>query len=187
MTGITEHEGFWDFSVRTYSTDGVADACLDLQNNHGADVNMLLYCCWIAARLGQFDNVLFGKASKFSMSWADNVVGPLRSARIWMKHRGCAADFVPTDACMRLREEIKSIELACEKMQQQTLESLASLQRAQSGSSARLLRDVIANLRRYSEHCGFGVSEDVRRCFTAIILAAFPGLDEPTVARAFDR
>jgi len=50
-----EVERFWDFSVRTYRTEGVPAAGLSLQNDYGADVNMLLYCAWIGATVGPFD------------------------------------------------------------------------------------------------------------------------------------
>ena len=37
---------FWDFSLEVYAKEGVADACLRLQDDLGIDVNMLLFCCW---------------------------------------------------------------------------------------------------------------------------------------------
>ena len=40
---------FWDFSLRVHGADGVAGACLDLQDAHQLDVNIVLYCCWIGA------------------------------------------------------------------------------------------------------------------------------------------
>ena len=68
MSDQDNAEGLWDFSVRTYRKDGVADACLSLQNDHGADVNMLLYCCWVGACKGKFDKELFARSSEFSTS-----------------------------------------------------------------------------------------------------------------------
>lgn len=34
---------FWQFSSRHYSLPGVAPACLELQDNHGANINLLLF------------------------------------------------------------------------------------------------------------------------------------------------
>ncbi len=175
-------EGFWDFSVRTYRTDGVPDACLSLQNDYGADVNMLLYCCWIGACIGQFDHELFARASAFSTLWADHVVVPLRSARTWMKQSGCDTEPVPTDACMQLREEIKSVEFAAEKMQQQGLESLVSIERLRADAPDRVLEDVAANLMLYCEYAGLEVCEDVRRNFVNVVCAAFPDHDEQSIS-----
>jgi uncharacterized protein (TIGR02444 family) len=40
---------FWLFSGRTYGKRGVERACLALQDECGADVNLLLYFCWIGS------------------------------------------------------------------------------------------------------------------------------------------
>ena len=40
---------FWNFSLEIYSGEGVAEACLDLQERRGCDVNILLFCCWLGA------------------------------------------------------------------------------------------------------------------------------------------
>ena len=174
MTTKREIERFWDFSVRTYRTDGVPDACLSLQNDHAADVNMLLYCCWIGVRSGSFDAELFASASEFSRHWAEHVVAPLRSARTWMKHTGCTAADVPTDACMTLRDEIKSVEFASEKLQQEVLESLATNSQTRSAGYDQVLEAVTANLELYASYAGIDISADVRQKFSIIVSAACP-------------
>jgi uncharacterized protein (TIGR02444 family) len=186
MAASHESEGFWNFSVRTYRTAGVPDACLSLQNDYGADVNMLLYCCWIGACIGRFDHELFARASAFSTLWADHVVVPLRSARTWMKQSGCDTDPVPTDACMQLREEIKSVEFAAEKMQQQVLESLVSIDKSRNDPPDQVLKDVVANLMLYSEHTGIEVCEDVRFKLSDVVQAAFPAWRKQMILRALE-
>jgi len=178
MSPRREFENFWDFSVRTYSTKGVPDACLSMQNDHGADVNMLMYCCWVGVHFGQFDDHLFDRASIFSEDWAENVVSRLRSARKWMKHTGCMADDVPTDQCMQLREQIKSIELAAEKMQQDVLATFPESNVLCGADSSRpTLESTAANLFRYSSYAGINVSDEVREKFAVIVLAAIPDSD----------
>ena len=186
MAASCEIEGFWDFSVRTYRTDGVPDACLSLQNDYGADVNMLLYCCWIGACIGQFDRDLFTRASAFSTLWADRVVAPLRSARTWMKHTGCDTESVPTDACMQLREEIKSVEFAAEKMQQQVLESMVSIDQSRNDTPEQILEGVIANLNLYAAYAGIKTCGDVRQKSSLIIDAAFPAWNMEDIKSALD-
>ena len=167
-------EAFWVFSVRTYRTPGVPEACLSLQNDYGADVNMLLYCCWVGAAVGPFESELFDRAGEYSTHWAENVVIPLRGARTWMKHTGCDSDPVPTTSCMELREEIKTVEFAAEKMQQEVLESMTSLERRGSDAPDEMLRDVATNLKLYAEYAGLDKCDDVSRKFSVIIDAAFP-------------
>lgn len=46
-----EHENpFWRFSLDVYGRDEVKRACLALQEEAGADVNILLFLCWRAAK-----------------------------------------------------------------------------------------------------------------------------------------
>jgi uncharacterized protein (TIGR02444 family) len=172
-------EGFWDFSVRTYRTEGVPEACLSLQNDYGADVNMLLYCGWVGGFYGRFDDALFSKASSFADKWADEVVRPLRSARTWMKQSGCFEEPMSTEECMGFREEIKSVEFAAEKMQQQVLETIISGRQFRADATAAALDDVLANLQRYADHTGIVIGDDVREKFSVIIRAAFP--DWPSI------
>ena len=187
MPAASEIEGFWDFSVRTYRTEGVPDACLALQNEYGADVNMLLYCAWVGAVLGPFDGQLFAAASGFSRDWADNVVIPLRSARTWMKHTGCTADPVPTTECMKLRDKIKSVEFGAEKMQQEVLASFVAPEDRSGDAAEAVLEDIFANLVLYADFVGFDVDDDVRGKLRVIFEAAFPGYAADAVAQSLTR
>jgi len=177
-------ESFWDFSVRTYRTHGVADACLSLQNDYGADVNMLLYCCWIGAVAGRFDDELFARASDFATQWAEHVVIPLRSARTWMKHTGCHTEPLPTAVCMELRENVKSVEFAAEKLQQEALASFVPTARARNESAQQSLEEVAANLQRYAGFAGIDVVDDVRQKLSIIVDAAFPPWRSEDIANA---
>ncbi len=103
-----------------------------------------------------------------------------------MKHTGCDTETVPTDACMQLREEIKSVEFAAEKMQQQVLESLVSIDQSRIDTPEQILKDVVANLMLYSEHMGIEVCEDVRRKFSDIVWAAFPDWRNQMILRALE-
>ena len=179
-------ESFWDFSVRTYRTTGVSEACLSLQNDQGADVNMLLYCCWVGAAAGPFDDELFSRASEYSARWAENVVIPLREARSWMKHTGCTAEPTPTEDCMQLREQVKTVEFAAEKMQQHVLESMVSVEKSHAAATDSLIDDVAANLKRYLESMDIQPAIEVRKKLSVIVCAAFPDFDKKTIAKAIE-
>jgi uncharacterized protein (TIGR02444 family) len=117
-------ESFWDFSVRTYRTEHVPEACLSLQDERGVDVNMLLYCCWFGVTRGQQQAEAFQNVFDFSETWAERVVRPLRYVRTWMKFDGCHDPRMPTETCMEYRERVKGVEFEAEKIQQDVLESL---------------------------------------------------------------
>lgn len=183
---MIEVERFWDFSVRTYRTEEVPGACLSLQNDYGADVNMLLYCAWIGVAIGPFDGELFNRASEYSVRWAESVVIPLRDVRTWMKHGGCSVQPTPMEECMQLREEVKSLELAAEKMQQEALESLLAVEQTRSAPPDRIVTDVAANLMLYLDCMDIHAHRDVRKKLSIIVRAAFPEIDGQTVSRALE-
>lgn len=41
-------QGLWDYALRVYGRDAVRVICLTLQDDHQADVNLLLFFCWRA-------------------------------------------------------------------------------------------------------------------------------------------
>jgi hypothetical protein len=46
-----DREGsFWKFSQEFYSDPAVARICIDLQDRHSSDVNILLFVLWCASR-----------------------------------------------------------------------------------------------------------------------------------------
>lgn len=111
---------FWDFSIDFYARDGVAAACLELQDEAGADVNVVLYLFFLATCARQLDGADVARLDAAVAAWRDEVVRPLRAVR---RHLKSAAP--PFDrAAAPLREEIKRSELAAERIEQDTIERL---------------------------------------------------------------
>jgi len=117
-------QNFWPFSVELYARDGVADACLELQNRFGVDVNLLLFCYWFADQYGELDDELLEKLCLFSTSWKQQVVQPLRDVRNWMKDNSPLLGLAQDSRYHTLRERIKFDELAAEKYQQESMQGL---------------------------------------------------------------
>lgn len=122
MSGLSQH--FWDFSVELYGQDGVSAACLELQNEFGFDVNLLLFCYWHGRCHGIIDDQLLQQAIKFSSNWRQSVVQPLRNVRKWMKVNATLFEPGQSSQFEVLRERIKEDELAAEKYQQEAMEKL---------------------------------------------------------------
>jgi uncharacterized protein (TIGR02444 family) len=112
---------FWDFSLRFYAQPGVPAVCLALQDDGGADVNVALYLLYLATLERSLDDATVAGINAAVAAWRDEVVRPLRSARRYLKLPGSAFD---SEASADLRSEIKRNELAAERIQQLTLESL---------------------------------------------------------------
>ncbi len=113
---------FWDFSIELYGRPGVAEACLELQDSYGFDVNLLLYCFWYGDCLGSFDQLLLEELVKFSLTWKQGIVQPLRTVRRWMENQTQLVSENQASQFQSLRERIKSEELSAEKLQQEMLE-----------------------------------------------------------------
>ncbi|MEZ5668179.1 MAG: TIGR02444 family protein [Alphaproteobacteria bacterium] len=100
----------WAFCLRVYAAPGVADACLRLQDEAGADIPLLLAALWSATEgPGALDAAALAAHDAHVAPWRDNVVRPLRRARRWMKGAGHAGH--------RLRDRVKADELAAERHQ----------------------------------------------------------------------
>jgi len=108
---------FWDFSLAVYARPGVADACLALQERHGLDVNLLLFCCWAGARGRALTGDELARLVAAARPWQEGVVKPLRAARRWLKAQATA----PDELAGTLRGRIKQQELAAERIEQQVL------------------------------------------------------------------
>ena len=103
-----------------------------------------------------------------------------------MKHAGCNADSVPTDDCMELREKVKKVEFAAEKMQQEALDSLADGSRVREEISRQVLQDVVRNLRTYAAYAGFEFGADVRKHLSVVISAAYPDWQRRAIEDALE-
>ena len=119
LPGSGKGNPLWDFAVWAYAEPGVEKACLALQNRVGADVNMILFCCWLAYRgtsasqLAQY----VGAALKVSREWQRNLVEPLRICRENLKTILEAMIGESRIAATALRERIKQCELEMEQLQ----------------------------------------------------------------------
>ncbi len=103
---------FWEFSLTTYEAEGVAEAALAVQDQLGLDINLILYASWLASLgLKLTSGHLAGLESCIGR-WRREVVIPLRAVRRELK--GIADVAV-------LRDQVKDIELSCEKRQQKMM------------------------------------------------------------------
>ena len=174
---------FWDFSVRLYDQTGVADACLALQSQHGLDVNLLFYCCWIGASRGEFRDTEFTAAVEFAETWSVNVVRPLRAVRTWMKTTGCDSGHVPKAECMAVRADVKTAELAAERLQQLGLESLSEPAAAKPLSADEQLHATLSNLNLYLTQRRLDQTQISISDLATVVINAIPESDYDTITR----
>ena len=171
---MSENAGnpFWDFSLKLYVREGVAAACLEMQDRLNLDVNLLLFCCWAGSQGRTLSGAEIDSLIAATRDWLDQVIRPLRGARRWLKE---VPHTLPGAA--DLRSDIKASELAAEAIQQGILHRALPVSAGAPSSSA-----VAANLRAYlaAEGCRPGARD--MDALTTLLRGGAPGLD-PRQAR----
>lgn len=130
-----DRAGFWRWSHSRYARDGVAPLLLQLQDQFGLDVNILLWCGWCAERYRAIPLAIMEPAAESVDAWSQDVVKPLRGARRALKKPPVAHAL----SAARLRDDVKLAELAAEKIAHEMLELAAetNLTPAESDSKAK--------------------------------------------------
>lgn len=133
-----------DFALQLYAHPGVESLCLSLQDDHGADVNMLLFLCWRGHTGHHLSRKELLAAAGLSRRWSKSVTSPLRDIRRWMKQQPEADDDPEFSG---LRKRIKQLELEAELYQLQRLAALDEGQHAPLStiSPATAIRDNLAD------------------------------------------
>jgi len=133
---------FWRFSLAVYARPGVAPACLVLQDEHGRDVNLMLFCCWLGASgRGVLERAGLEAADRAVTGWRHEVVEPLRAARRAIK----AAGLSDSDS---IYAKAKALELEAERLLQRQLADRAPTENVGLPTERRL-DDALANLALY--------------------------------------
>jgi uncharacterized protein (TIGR02444 family) len=109
----------WAFALAVYARPGVAEACLTLQNEAGVDVMLLLMATFAAVKHRIMLTPSEIKAlDELCRPWRDQVVGRLRTIRMALKTGPQPA---PSSETEQFRSQVKALELAAEKLENQLL------------------------------------------------------------------
>jgi uncharacterized protein (TIGR02444 family) len=173
---------FWNFSLELYGGEGVAEACLDLQERRGCDVNVLLFCCWLGASgrptltAERLRTIL-----KVSDLWQAEIVRPLREVRKLLKDRSWASALPETVEATRRR--VADAELAAEHAEQLKLAMLHAPLAERDRPVDKRLRAAVGNLGVYAVCLGVTPDEKDRRAVAALVAATFPDLVRTEINR----
>src|SRR5690606_2708503 len=86
-----------------------------LQDRHGLDVNLLLFCCWATSMGRALDRGTLGAAAQAVSTWRNLVVRPMRALRRRLKRE---VEGFPADEVEALRGRLLEAELAAERLEQ---------------------------------------------------------------------
>jgi uncharacterized protein (TIGR02444 family) len=140
---------FWRFSLQFYRQPGVAEACIALQEDSGADVNLLLFLLWHAAQRRRLAAADIAALEQRIAPWREASVIPLRAVRRALK---TPPALIEAPIAEGFRTRIKAVELEAERLQQEAMYALVrgGLLGDEAPSAAEAAR---ANVRAYGEIC----------------------------------
>ncbi|WP_433885655.1 TIGR02444 family protein [Pseudomonas vranovensis] len=111
------HTDLWNFALKLYARPGVEAACLQWQAR-GGDVCLLLCGVWLGARGIAANEQRVKHLKELAEAWQTEVVKPLRALRQSWR------DEAAKDAQLAvLREQVKGLELAAERILLERLET----------------------------------------------------------------
>lgn len=110
----------WQFSLCYYRQARIAETCVELQDQAGADVNLLLFLLWQATRQRTLSIEEIRLIQELVACWRLHVVAPLRTARRALKQPN-ATSIVSDAESSTLAKEILAAELKAERMQQNAI------------------------------------------------------------------
>lgn len=171
--------GLWSFSLAVYGRPGVAEACLALQDRHGLDVNLLLFCCWAAAQGRGLDQTTLTAAESAVATWRNQAVRPMRALRRRLKREIEGFDAGAVEA---LRRRLKEAELEAERLEQMRLAGFLPAAAAEPAESGPVL--AVRALRLYFRLQGVDPDDvDDRDCL-ALLVGTFPEANPQSLSAA---
>jgi len=120
MSELTDD--LWSYTLHLYGKPGVPSACLALQDVHGIDVPLLIFATWLARRGAALTTERAAIARDGVTPWHVEIVRGLRQVRQRMKHGPSPAPSADTET---LRDAVKKVELASEKLELDTLAAIS--------------------------------------------------------------
>jgi uncharacterized protein (TIGR02444 family) len=170
MSGSRHTDSFKRFALELYRRAGVADACLNLQDRHDLDVNVVLFAAFIGAvRLQTLTVTDLDLAHRRVDAWHQEVVRPLRAVRQRLKTGPVPA---PNEATGALRRKLAQLEIEAEIIELDQLGALMpELRSARSMSSAaECATAAIETVIR--THTDIGLNEEDRQTIDTIAAEA---------------
>jgi uncharacterized protein (TIGR02444 family) len=137
----TSGSPFWRFSLAFYRRPNVGEACIQLQEQSGVDVNLLLFLLWQASRSRTLTAAEIAALDGKLASWRDMTVIPLRAIRRALKSPPALVD---ANAAEAFRNRIKAVELDAERLQQEAMYAQAEALGRNAASPTHAARGNIA-------------------------------------------
>ncbi|MBL4567962.1 MAG: TIGR02444 family protein, partial [Porticoccus sp.] len=104
---------FWDYSLAHYTRPEVAQCCLTYQNQYGANVNLMLFCCWLGSSRVRLERQELAEVQVLIKPWDSQAIQPLRMVRRFMSSSPLSSDV--------MMSQLQQVELMAEQVIQDDL------------------------------------------------------------------
>ena len=159
----------WDFALRLYRTPGVAPACLELQERHGVDVTLMLFCLWHGTVSDRPIAENLPALAAAALAWHRAAVLPMRAARRWLKQD---AEGLEQPAATALYKTVLAAEIDCEHAELLMLVQRAQALCATPGGGGPFPATMAENLAAFFEVSGVSLAAEDRPAVGALLEAA---------------
>ena len=136
---------FWNYSSQIWTLPGTEKVCLELQNKHEINVNILLYCAWAGDKKLCMNDDDLQMLLDTTQPW-QTIIKPLRDSRKMMKQSMLA---MPSKMVDQTLKNINEMELNAEHMEQLALEKTLNLSSVSPCSSESSVECSLSNFVTY--------------------------------------
>ena len=131
---------FWNFSIGFYAKTEVESTCLNLQDLYHLNVNLILFCYWLAENKQEpLDKEQWAQLLSAAQPW-EEIITPLRQSRKMISHSSIAW---PSDFKIETGKHVGDIEINTEHMQQLSIEQAWRQMNCSESDKSHL--DIITN------------------------------------------
>ena len=171
---------FWDYTLALYGAPGLSQAVIGLQDRRGADVNLLLYCCWCATSgRGALDERALANADSAVDHWRRTVTQPLRTVRDAIRNDPALS---PIGAAADTRKKVLAAEIDSERVAQCLMQAQAPPADSGEEPLAAAARSLLGCCRRL----GFVPAGEDMAALRTLLGAAFANAGEDAVRTALE-
>jgi len=105
---VENHNPYTSYALKVYQQPGIKELMLAFQDRFGADVPILLYCCWLATERKQLSHSAIQTLVADTDVWREQCVRALRKVRRFLKEQ---------PGQDKLYQQVKQVELQSEMIQ----------------------------------------------------------------------
>jgi len=169
----------WRFALDLYAQDGVEQAAIALQDEHGLDVPLLLLCCFMGRHGVRATRETIQTLDQHARAWRSVAVDPLRALRRRLKQDVGAVSAARAEP---FRDRVKALELEAERLQLETLFHTLERLPGKDGRDAERAGLMRVNLSLYAAHAGVDPPQAARDLMEVLVRGTVDMLLGPETA-----